>query len=558
MSIIPELPEFVISVINGHLKAVLLWFSDYVYTQLLKRARDELLVKAYPLLDFTAVEEACIDYHHTTGPGAPPTHTVPRLVRALLVRYLFDWSYRQLEFQIRFNLIVKWFVGYPIFAAGPDHTTLERFEVWVCEHRHRTYFDEILRQIDADFPEDRNQPQIGDTFAMRANAAKESLIRLIRHTCQCLLRTLAAVDPAAHERVTAHLDSQALFGDPDEPGEHRLDRAGRQARLQTTVQAALRCIQLVRAELDTTPGLSTDTRQSVTTWLDHLDKILADEVKIEPHPAGGEERVSELPKERKGSYRIGSATDPDASYRVHGEDKVDFGYNVSVAATTNFIREIRADTGAQPDAVAIPDLLTAQREHHDLTPSKLIYDAAAGTGKTYAQVHEATDGHTQLVSPLISYEKRTDRFGPDDFTLSEDGISLTCPNGQTTTIAYRSGSGEGRNFRFFPDQCAGCPFWDQCRDPTANPHGMRQVFISDHRPHIEAARKYNQTDAFKADMKLRPMIERIIAALTRYNGARRARSRGKHKADFQAKMDATACNIKRWLRLRDLVGRVTA
>ncbi|MFQ5854795.1 MAG: hypothetical protein ACE5LU_04010, partial [Anaerolineae bacterium] len=74
------------------------------------------------------------------------------------------------------------------FAAGPDHTTLERFEVWVCEHQHRTYFDEILRQIDADFPEERHQPQIGDTFAMRANAAKESLIRLIRHTCQCLLR----------------------------------------------------------------------------------------------------------------------------------------------------------------------------------------------------------------------------------------------------------------------------------------------------------------------------------------------------------------------------------
>ena len=81
---------------------------------------------------------------------------------------------------------------------------------------------------------------------------------------------------------------------------------------------------------------------------------------------------------------------------------------------------------------------------------------------------------------------------------------------------------------------------------------MRQVFISDHRPLVEAAKAYNQTDDFKADMKLRPLIERIIAALTRYNGARRARSRGTPKADFQAKMNATAANIKRWLRLRDL------
>jgi hypothetical protein len=536
----------------AHLQALLLWFSNYVYTQLLKRAADELLVKLQPVLDFTPIEEACADYHHTTGPGAPPTHSVPRLVRALLVRYLFDWSYRQLEFQIRFNLIVKGFVGYPVFAAGPDHTTLERFEVWVCAHHHRTYFDEILRQIDVDFPEERTKPQIGDTFAMHANAAKESLIRLIRHTCQRLLSTLAAVDPDAHARVTAQLDHKALFGTTDEPGEYRLDPAGRQQRLQTTVRAALQCAQLVQAQLDTTPGLGAAARQSITDWLQHLDKILADEVHITPDATGEAPQVTELPKDQKGSYRIGSATDPDATYRVHGDDKIDFGYNISLAATDNFIREIRADTGAQPDAVAIPDLLTAQIEQHDLTPDKLIYDAAAGTGKTYAQVYEATEGRTQLVSPLIPYENRTERFGPHDFSLSEDGATLTCPNGQTTSTAYRSGSGEGRNFRFFADQCAGCPVWDQCRDPDANPHGMRQVFISDYRLLVEAAKAYNPTDDFKTDMKLRPLIERIIAALTRYNGARRARSRGQPKADFQAKMNATSANIKRWLRLRDL------
>jgi hypothetical protein len=82
---------------------------------------------------------------------------------------------------------------------------------------------------------------------------------------------------------------------------------------------------------------------------------------------------------------------------------------------------------------------------------------------------------------------------------------------------------------------------------------MRQVFISDYRPLLDAARAYNQTDDFKADMKLRPIIEQIIAGLTRYNGARRARRRGNDKADFQAKMNATAFNIKRWMSLLDPV-----
>lgn len=544
------IPEAVLAIVNAHLNALLLWFSDYVYNELLKRAQDNVLVKVQAHLDFTALEKACASYHHHTGPGAPPTHTVPRLVRALLVKYLFDWSLRQLEFQIRFNLIVKWFVGYSIFAAGPDHTTLERFEVWVDEHQHRTFFDDILRQIDTHFPEERDQPQIGDTFAMQANAAPESLIRLIRHTCQRMLGDLASTDPLRHATLVAQLDMNTLFATSDEPSEYRLDQAGRQARLQTTVLAALQCAQLVQAQLTC---LSTEAHQAIATRLDHLDKILADEVRIEHDTADQVIHIAELPKDEKGSYRISSATDPDVTYRVHGEDKVDLGYNVSVAATTRFIREIRADTGAQPDSVAVPELLSAQIEHHDLTPPKLIYDAAAGTGKTRSQVAQVTDGQTQLVAPLIPYNERTDRFTPDDFTLSEDSTTLTCPNGQISSTAYRSGSGDGRNFRFSANQCAGCPLWEQCRDPQANPEGMRQVFISDYRPLLDAARAYNQTDDFKADMKLRPIIEQIIAGLTRYNGARRARGRGNDKADFQAKMNAMAFNIKRWMSLLDPV-----
>ena len=211
------------------------------------------------------------------------------------------------------------------------------------------------------------------------------------------------------------------------------------------------------------------------------------------------------------------------------------------------MREIQADTGAQPDPVAIPDLLTAQIEHHDLCPDKFIYDAAAGDGKTHALVAQATQGHTQLVAHLRDYARHADRFTPDDFGLSEDGRTLTCPNGQTSTIAYRSGSGDGRTFRFVG--CEHCPLAECCRDPKSDPDKMRQVFISDYRDHLNAARAYAQTEDFKADMKRRPLVERIIACLTRYNDARRARRRGLPHADFQAKLSAMAFNLKQWMKL---------
>jgi IS5 family transposase len=537
------------ALVQAHLTPLLDWFSDYVYTELLKRTPDHFFIKLRQRLDLAPLEAACAAFHHAEGPGKKPTHRVPQLVRALLVGYVQDWSLRELEWQIRFNLVVKWFVGYPIFDAGPDHSTLDRFELWVCFQHHRTIFDHVLRQIDVDFPQERRQAQIGDTYALRANAAKESLVRLIRHTCQCLLTTLAKADSAREAEVKRQLDLAALFGQKGELGEYHLTPEERAARLQTTALAALTCARLGRVQLEQPVPLAPQSSAPVRQWLERLDKLIADEVQLTADDTGHITHVTERPADDKGGYRLGSATDPDATYRVHGDDKKDFGYNVSVAVTDNFIREIQADTGAQPDPVAIPALLEAQREHQALVPDKFIYDAAAGAGKTRAQVAQATGGRTQLVSPLLPYEKRTDLFTPERFQLSDEGTLLTCPNGQATAIAYRSGSGDGRVFRFLGRQCQACPLWAQCRSHQPGSKAMRQVFISDYRPEVEAARAYNQTDAFKADMKRRPKVERLIAALVRYNGARRARRRGQIKADFQAKMNATACNLKRWLRL---------
>lgn len=285
----------------------------------------------------------------------------------------------------------------------------------------------------------------------------------------------------------------------------------------------------------------------VAKRLDILAKILADELTFECDEQNQITGAHELPKKKKGSYRIASAADPDATYRVHGE-RIDFGYNISVAATDTFIRESQADTGSQPDAVAIPDLLTAQQEHHGLTPAKFIYDQAAGTGKSHADVDKATHGQTQLVAPLANRRQEGERYDPDDFTLLPDGQTLVCPNGIVSTTAYRSQSGQGRSFRFSAQQCADCPLAQACRDDKVPAQNMRQVFISDHRSALAKARTYAKTPEFKEDLKLRATIERHIANLVRYHGGRQARRRGLDKCDYQAKMNAMAFNLRQWMR----------
>ena len=539
-----SIPDFLPAVMLPLWSRLLAALSAQVYAHTLPHRH--YLVQLAQHVDWGPLERACAPYQHSTGPGAQATHTVPRLVRALLVKYLRNLSLRELEDEIQTNLLVKWFVGYDLFAAGPDHSTLARFEQWVIAQQARTFFDEVLRQIDQDLPAERQQPQIGDTYALRANAAQETLLTRLRHTCRCLLATLAAADAAGHAALLADLDPAALCGVNDEVKEYRLTGEQRRSRLATTAVAAAQCADRIRTYLSTS-ALSDAQRLPIATWLTLLDKLLSDEFALTQDGQQHVTAAAELPKEQKGSYRLGSATDPDATYRVHDEQS-DFGYNVNVAATQHFVREVHVATGAEPDPVAIPAVLQAQKEQHDLTPPKFIYDAAAGAGKHFATVTEVTAGQTQLVAPPIPYEQRSERLGPDDFALSPDETTLTCPRGRTTTTAYRSQSGQGRNFRFTAQQCAGCPLADKCRGAAVPPEHMRQVFISDFRSAVALARTYAQTEDFKADMQLRATIERIIANLVRYHDARQARRRGLRNCQYQAHMNAMAFNLRQWLR----------
>lgn len=71
---------------------------------------------------------------------------------------------------------------------------------------------------------------------------------------------------------------------------------------------------------------------------------------------------------------------------------------------------------------------------------------------------------------------------------------------------------------------------------------------SDYRAEVLAAAAYNQTPEFKADMKQRPWVERVIFEVTHYCGGRHCRRIGLEAADWQSKMSGMAYNLKLWTR----------
>ena len=492
-------------------------------------------------IDFRPVEAACRQYHkRESGKNVP--HHVGRLVRALYVKYYRGLSLRETEQEIRYNMAVKWFVGYGLHERPCDHSTLDRFEQWVEANEPRIYFDAVLKDVDKRYgKQEREKIQFADTYAMEAAAAKQSLIGVLRQTSEKLIAAAAVANGQDEGVLWGQIDTIGLLGKPKERHWCHLNEAERQTRLFQTVRGAVACQRVVEHLPQSDAATNERMRQ--------LKKILADEVAIETNEAGEVVTVKRLAKEKRGSYRIISAVDAEATFREHGKGKSTFGYNISVSTTDEFVREIRADTGATPDSQPIPALLEAQQAHHGFVPAKLVYDQATGDGKTMERVDKATDGKTQLVAQMRDYGKRSKLFTPSDFHYDAANFELSCPGGVTSTRFYRHGTKSGWSVRFLreKDGCATCPLLQQCYKFPAT-QKTRNVFISDPFIYFVAAVLYMTSEDFRHEMRQRAHVERIIAALVRHNDSRRARRRGTAAADFQVKMAAAVYNTKKLLR----------
>ena len=145
-------PPSALFVILQFWSAVLQLVSMVWYERQQQRYRHHWLVQLDQVADFTPIEQGCAAFHADSGRGAPVVHSIPRLVRALLIKHLLSLSLRQTEEQIDNHLLIKSFVGYNLFDSPPDHSTLCRFELWVLRHQPRLFFDTVLSQIHHLYP----------------------------------------------------------------------------------------------------------------------------------------------------------------------------------------------------------------------------------------------------------------------------------------------------------------------------------------------------------------------------------------------------------------------
>ncbi|HSH79021.1 MAG TPA: transposase, partial [Herpetosiphonaceae bacterium] len=233
---VPDVPPLVQLLLLHFLTPILAWLSAHVYQLLLARCATHPLVRLGQCYDPAPVLAVCAAYYHQTGPGKPPTYTVPTFVHAEIVRaWANTCSDRELEWHLASNLIVRWFVGLPLVGPTPDHATLNRFHAWLTVHRPDALFRAVRAFLDQTDPEDpAATPQIVDTFALASPVAPtNSPARLLLHLSARLASTWLQHAPANCQAALPPLDLGALRDPPS-----ARTPAQQQAQLEQAVTVA--------------------------------------------------------------------------------------------------------------------------------------------------------------------------------------------------------------------------------------------------------------------------------------------------------------------------------
>src|SRR5262249_46108800 len=467
---LPDVPPLVQYFIGCFLEPILAWLGTLIYRPLLQRCADHPLVLLAQSYDPAPAVAPCPAYHHPPDrPGRPPTFTIEQFVRAEIVRAWADsCSDPALEELLSTNLLVRAFVGLPLSAPGPDHSTLADFHAFLTTRASDAFFRDVLTFLERLDPESPDTtPQIVDTFALASPvAATESVAQLLRHLTLRLARLWLAHAPRALQHALPPLDLAALA--------HPVVARTLVARPQQR-QAAVAVTTWVVSGL--TPHLSTlapPLRTVVSDYLAGLAKVQADEL---TRDASG--FVQERPPSARGEHRLASAVDREATFRKHDGSPAVLGTNAVISTTSTPIRACVALTGGTPDSEAPIAVLQQQHDAAQPLPPQLVMDQAAGWGKTRARTDAMSDGQTVLVAWVpTSGGSDPNRFTVADFAVDPERTSCTCPQGVVSTRVYAHGAGDGVSFRFLASQCRDCPLWPQCRHPDANPKGYRSVFIS--------------------------------------------------------------------------------
>ena len=255
---------------------------------------------------------------------------------------------------------------------------------------------------------------------------------------------------------------------------------------------------------------------------------------------------------------IQSPYDLDARYGTK-RDMNWVGYKVHLSETCDedqphLITQVMTTLATTSDFV-MGEPIEQDLADRDLLPGSHLVDS----GYVVAELLVSGPGKHQIdvVGPPLGSSSRQHRehLGYDlhSFVIDWEAQQAICPQGHRSVKWTPGPSQSGLpviRIRFHKATCLACPMRSAC---TSSKEAARQITLKPQAQHeaIEAARRRQETDGYKALYALRAGVESTISQGVRRFDLRRSRYIGLARTHLQQTINATAMNLVRlavWLR----------
>jgi len=400
-------------------------------------------------------------------------------------------SERQLIAMASLNLAHRWYLGYALDEALPDHSSLTRIRQWLGPDTFQRFFEQIV-----DLCQEAGlvwgRELYFDATKVEANAGIPSLI------------------PRFYYDATTHVAN--LFA-------HEADDAAPQA------------------DADPPPGIArlpVDPKrmpvESDAPWR------LLEERRLDPNrpSRGGYRRTSD--------FRV-SPTDPDAS-PMWDWGAIRLGYHDHYVVDGGKRRIILSALVTPADVMesqAMRDLLWRVCFRRKIWPHQVTGDAKYGTTENIVALEDAG---IRAYVPLTDFAHRRDFYDQDDFAFDPERDEYRCPQGRPLRRYAVKRTEEVVAYRGEAAVCNACPVKAKC---TTSDYG-RKVQRSFYVDYLEKVRGYHATEAYKKAIRKRQVwVEPLFAEAKEWHGLRRLRLRGLMNANIQGLLIAAGQNLKRFL-----------
>ena len=470
----------------------------------------------------------------------------------LVLKELFDLSDTQTADALKFDLRWKVACGRSLLQLSFDPSTLVYWRKRIAASgRPDRVFDAVAEVIaQTGILAGRRKRCVDSTVFDDAVATQDTVTQLV-----AAIRKVARVVPGAGAVIAAACTLD--YGKPGKPPIDWDDPAAKQALVSDLVNDALAVLEAL-----TGPG-APERDTAAADALGLLALVAGQDVEpaAESDGTDGRWRIAR----RVAPDRVISTVDTQARHTRKSKSKRRDGFRGHVAAEpeTGLItdcettmaagagsgdaengvkmacRDRFGGTAAGPgnDTAAGAEPGTGPGEEPEQGEELEVYgDSAYGSGEARAAYRDA--GHATVIKPKPLQPAVPGGFTLDDFAISEDQGTVTCPAGVTRPMS------PARTVTFGA-ACTGCPLRQRC---TTARDG-RSMTIHPHEGLLRAARAQARTPEFKRAYPTRSMIERVISWTATQNGRRvKLRYTGTARNDAWLHNRCAAINLRTLLR----------